>query len=417
MNNIGLSFIFLCLFTISNYLRPGFWLGESYSNLPMIFGVLSVVSFVVFDLKKVKKKIFINWSVLLIFAVYLFSCYSTFVETVDSVRSEEIFYEYLTKGTILYFMIVYIVNTQKKYKIYFYVLTVGAFLLAYRYINYPVWHHGRAWLTGSALTTDPNGVSILFLYTMPLALALFMATKSRLMKIALIYCCLVIMLGVIEGRSRGGFLALITLCGLTIFIVPKSIGGKIKVFLILAPVLALIMFRYAPPGYIYRMQEIFEPESDPTGSAYARAVAMSLATNYITAHPISEYGIGNHSYYLAEQLGIQQETNDIFRGGTLVHNFFLQYGADAGSIPMIIFLCFIVSIGCYARKVDKGCLGRNDSQTRIFNMASFLSYTVFVVGALFLPWAYSLFLFYVAGLCTAQYKIAMTEKYYPDEYN
>lgn len=408
MNRISLSFLFLCLFTLSNYLRPGFWLGESYSNLPQFFAVFSVLFFVLFDLKNAKKKLFINWSVVLIVIVYLFSCYSTFIESVDKDRSETILSAYLTKGIILYIMIVYIVNTHEKFKIYLYVLTLGGFLLAYRYINYPIWHHGRAWLTGSALTSDPNGVTSLFLYTLPLSIALIYSTKLKTIKLVLLYVCLIMLLGVIEAQSRGGFLALTALCGLAIFL-QKSLSKKLKTFFVVSVLLIIAMIRFAPPGYIYRMQEIFEPETGSTGSAQARLSAMNLAVEYIKKHPISEYGIGNHSYYLAERIG--SETDDIFRGGTLVHSFILQFGADAGSVPMVLYIGFIISVFYYCRKTARMLNPANCQEMINFNNAMLLSFTAFVVSALTLPWAYSLFIFYVSGLCTSYHKIISTKEY------
>lgn len=158
------------------------------------------------------------------------------------------------------------------------------------------------------------------------------------------------------------------------------------------------------------MQEITHTEKDSTGSAQIRESVMRTAFGYIVAHPISEYGLWNHSYYLAGLAGVDTSSGaDIFRGSYLAHNFLLQFGADCGWIPFVFYMLFLVSLYLCLFRIKKN-ISKENKEVLLFVNVLIISLSGFIAGATFLPWAYRVFLFYIAGLIVALYNIQTLRK-------
>ncbi|WP_232363819.1 O-antigen ligase family protein [Desulfogranum japonicum] len=209
------------------------------------------------------------------------------------------------------------------------------------------------------------------------------------------YC----VLGIIEGRSRGAFLSLVVL-GFTAFLM-LPIKKRMLSLSLFAVLFMIFSIRYVPSDYIYRMQEITNPTTDATGSAVTRLNTMKIAAKYIVSHPFSEFGLGNHSYLIAEKYGLYDnfEILDIFRGSYLTHSIFLQYGADTGFVPMSIYILFVISIfhKCYNNfKNEKRDLSLS-SCVSVCNTVVIIALFSFFSGAFFLPWAYRIFMFILLG--------------------
>ena len=160
-----------------------------------------------------------------------------------------------------------------------------------------------------------------------------------------------------------------------------------------------------PDGYLWRMQEIITLEEDQTGSAQVRMETMKIALQYVIAHPFSEYGLGNHSYHIIEQYGYDPSSIDysqIFLGGHLAHNIFLQFGADTGLFPMVVYILFIATIYFNLlntrRKIRVGPATNEYKFNLLMSYGVLASLTGFLIGSFFLPWAYRIFLFYLTGV-------------------
>jgi hypothetical protein len=404
---ISIPFVLLCFFTISNFFSPLYYLGENYARLPFYLSVISAISYVLYAIAMKKKMLYLNSSVILVLILWMFAIFSTYVQTVNAERSLTHF-ENLSKSFLLFLLIANIITNKKELKYYLTLLIFCTFGLAYQLVNNPIWDRGRATIQGSNFGGDPNIITLVFVFILPTTIAFFFISKKKIIKIALLYFVFTMLLGIVEAQSRGGFLSLLVMAGYSIFQF-KGTKQRITAAIIIIMAGSLFFARYAPPRYIYRMQEIVNPESDPTGSAQARSEAMSLAYNYTIKHPISEYGLGNHSYYIADIYGISSFEADIFRGSFLVHNAFLQIGADMGWIPLLIFLLYLLSLFYILGKIAKNTYDSDqagDKELHYISKSLRTSLTALIVCTFFLASAYQPFFYYAGGCCVAAYKIS-----------
>jgi len=415
MRKQSIPFLCLTLFVISNYFSPLYYLGDNFAHLPFILGISTIVSYTFSRIAKGDSLIVTSPATFWLLAVYLFAVFSTYCISIDGPNSKEYLNQF-TRSVAIFFLISHTLISQQEFKAFLLVLTCATFALAYQLVHYPVWNFGRANISGgSTLVGDPNDLSALIIYIIPITGALILLNRNKLVRLFLIYFIFIFMLGIVEAQSRGGFIALLVSLGvwLTQFDNPRQ---RRWMALAIIPLAILFTYRYVPQEYIYRMKEIASPELDATGSAEHRQSAMFHAFNYIISHPISEYGLGNHSYLIAKEYGISpsqifdstSKTDGIFRGQFLVHNLFLQFGADTGFIPLIFYLLFIFFLFYILRHNQIILSSINTLESKellIITKALRISLFGFLAGAFFLPWAYRFYLFYLAGLIVVVHKL------------
>jgi len=411
-NKISIPFIFICFFTISNFFSPLYYFGEKYARIPFILATIAAIAHIIYRVTKGKPIIRFHPSIIVLFFIWLFAVYGTYIGSVDIERSKETL-DYLNKEFVLFVLLSQIISNLKELKIYFFVLACCTYGIAYKLTHYPVWNMGRSWLYGTGFGGDPNILTLLFVFSLPLFFATILISNNKPIKVLFLYFIFTVLLGIVEAQSRGGFLALLTMGVIGVTQV-KTQKKRLMAALALIIFGGLFFARYAPPAYFYRMQEIYTPESDNTGSAQARASAMGLTYNYVISHPFSKYGLGNHSYYIANAYGIDTTQSDnIFRGSYLVHNIFLQFGADLGFIPLLFFILFILSL---FMSLKENCKLYTSSFSKkaieITTMSKSLITSLFglLMASFFLAGAYQPFLYYIGGCCIALTFIAKDQK-------
>ena len=403
MQNLSIPFIFLVMFAVSNFISPAMYLGQSFHRLPFVLSIIAFVSHIFVSIFKGRPIFRLTYPTFFLLFVVAFAALSSYYISVDYSRSQEYFIEFV-KAVLLFLLISNIVSNIRQFKIFLFVLSLGAFFVEYNLVHYPIWMRGRAFANCSTIASDPNETSMLTVYSLPFAFAMFLLSKNKGIKLFLAYAMFTMALGIAEAQSRGGFIALLVVISVSFFYV-KGIKNKIIALIICLPILLVFTIRYVPKDYIWRMQEITDTEKDGTGSAQARETAMRTAMGYIVSHPISEYGLWNHSYYLAEVFGHDFSSDgDIFKGSYLAHSFLIQFGADCGWIPLVFYILFIVSLYLCLFKLRKKIDKENKEYFVLVNVL-IVSLSGFLVGSTFLPWAYRVFLFYIAGLIVALYNI------------
>lgn len=407
---ISLATWSLCLFTIASFLSPEKYFGSAFVGVPFKLSVLTFILHMLGSFKNEKYLFKINTPNVLLLIMFAVSAIFTFNITVDQERSLIIWGDF-SKTMFLYILVSNILTTRDEFKLYALTLALLGAYIGYDYSTNPVWNKGRAYYYGSYLMGDPNGVSMVLVYSIPFIVSFLLNSKNIILKLlfglGVFYCGL----GIIEGQSRGAFVGLLAMAGLTVWAVPK--GKKLSTLLLLSLCISFFVIRYVPEVYLSRVQEIANPDSDPTGSAQTRFETMLIAGKYIVSHPFSEYGLGNHSYHIAEEYGWAggAEVGDIFRGGFLAHNIFLQYGADAGLLPMFVYISFIISIFSklvkYIKQLQFQYAGNDEIV--IFTKCTLISIASFMAGVFFLPWSYNIFTFILSGLAVALSNIIANE--------
>ncbi|MCF8075933.1 MAG: O-antigen ligase family protein [Desulfotignum sp.] len=400
----------MSLFVISNIFTPRYYLGDVYDRIPFLLAAAAFASHIIVSLIKKESLFSFNMPAALIVVFWLFALYSTHAQTADVERSLH-YFDVITKAIIVFLLVYNILNTINKIKLFLGILVVSAFGLGYRMVNFPVWERGRAFIDGTTYGGDPNITTMIIVTALPVAVGLMFLYQSRMIRLALLYSMFIMLLGIVEAQSRGGFLAL--LAGVSYGILQiKGFKNRVIAALLVLMVGGGFFVRYAPPSYFDRMQQILNPDTDRTGSAQARTSAMASAFEYTIRHPISQYGLGNHSYYIAEKYGISPLNEDIFRGSFLAHNIFLQLGADMGLFPLFVYLFFIWFLFKRLRRVTRISMqvqtGSDSKDLFILAKVLRVSLVCWLINAFFLPVAYQFFSYYIAGTSVALYQAIRT---------
>ncbi len=398
MKNISVSVIILSLFLITSFVSFDKLFGSAFIGLPFKLAVLSVIAHL-FSFFRGKKKLFnFTFSNISLLLLLVIAVIYTFFISWDYQRSFEIWDNY-SKCIVLYFLIANLITTKEEFYLFALAITFVGIYIGYDFVHHPTWHNGRAFYQGSNMVGDPNGISMLMVYSIPFAAISFLVTKNKYFKWMIVPASFYMGLAIVEMQSRGAFLGLLSLSIFTFFNIPKE--KRLVSGIVGALVLGLFVVRYVPADYFMRIREIANPNEDVTGSAQTRLQTMIFATQYILSHPFSEYGLGNHSYYIGAEYGWEMSEGDdnIFKGSFLAHCIFLQYGADTGLVPLLVFLVFIGSIIQLLHKNLKKCKG--DRMLTIYTKGTIISLVSFFCGAFFLPWAYRIFPFIICGIAAS----------------
>jgi O-antigen ligase len=248
----------------------------------------------------------------------------------------------------------------------------------------------------SPLAANPNDLALILNLILALLAGLYDATRRGVLR----WCLLVVMglsiAAVVVSFSRGGFLTLLAV-GVAVLIKRTRERGPAAIGLTFLALLVLVPF--LPPGYFERVSTIFEPSTDSTGSADARIGSMILAWSAIREHPLLGVGLQMHGLDFLDTLNSWN--------WSVVHNVFLQVGADLGlpALVMYVFAIWYLFLGI-GRPVAR--LRRVPEARELVAMATGIriALVAFCVGGFFHPVAYHFYLYYVAGLAVACSELA-----------
>ncbi|MBI2524707.1 MAG: O-antigen ligase family protein [Candidatus Rokubacteria bacterium] len=246
----------------------------------------------------------------------------------------------------------------------------------------------------SGLTMNPNDFALTLNLLLPLALGLFLWSRSVVARIVLLPTMLLMLFGIMVSFSRAGFLdlAAMALVATARLVKRAGVGAMFAVAAV-----AGVVFAIAPAGYASRIYAIFDASADLSGSSTARWEGMQNAFLLMFQHPLLGVGVGMNEVALAEG-GF---------GWSPVHDMYLQVGSELGVAGFVVFvlLCWKVVTGL--RRALRELAGIPEARALVgLGLGIELSLYGFLVGGIFAPVAYNFYLYYVAGFAVAFQRIA-----------
>ena len=242
----------------------------------------------------------------------------------------------------------------------------------------------------SGLAGNPNDLALLLNLLLPLTWSLFLLSRRRAVRAALVGVMLLAAAGVIVTFSRAGFLALATIIAVYLWKLRKRPEAG---WAIVAVVAVLASLPFLPAGYLGHLSTITDIEADTTGSAQLRWADQLSAVSFVIEHPIIGAGLGMNALALNEVRGPRW---------LLVHNVYLQYAVDLG-IPGLVLFLFLMA-GCLkAVMVVQQRSAGVPHLREVFYLAEGMqvSLVVFMIAGFFLPAAYHYYFYILAGLSLA----------------
>ena len=304
----------------------------------------------------------------------------------------------LLKSILIFLLLANVVDTVRRMKILVASLACWGTFMALsgaRDFSAGVFNQGRIAGYESALAGNPNDLAFVINLMMAVIFGLFFATKSTVHRLLLGGAVAIMAWGVITTFSRAGFLTLAAM-GLVLLVERIRKGDMLSVLVVVG--LAVCFVVLSPSGYGDRLWSIIDIDSDPTGSARGRYEGTFTAIQFILGRPLVGAGVGMNGLAFVEEGG----------GWTVVHNVFLQVGADLGIPALVVYVLIMFhlfrGVNRLLRQLRTG--PRNDELTS-FASGVRLALIGFTVGAMFHPAAYHFYFFYTAGLALAVQNIAL----------
>lgn len=226
---------------------------------------------------------------------------------------------------------------------------------------------------------DPNDLALAIILSLPFCLVLLFLSRTIIGKIFWSVSMLVMVYAVFLTGSRGGFAAFIVVVAICLW--EFAIRGRRRYLLLIAAAAGVVLWQFAGGMLAERLRGTFDPNDELTpayASAQMRQQLFWRSVEITKEHPLLGVGPGN----FAQVSGVWHTT----------HNSLTLLSSEAG-IPALILYVMILWCGFRnLRAAMRFTRGHTESSALVRGMyASFCGY---LVGSLFLSWAY-LFLPYI----------------------
>jgi MFS family permease len=246
------------------------------------------------------------------------------------------------------------------------------------------------------LFANPNDMSLHLTTMTPLVIALGIAARSKLSRLAYFALTVLFLAANMVTYSRGGFLGLLAAMGLLAW----KIGRKNRVRVSIASIVAGALFILLAPGnYGVRILSIFLPGLDPVGSADMRKESLIQSVVVTLRNP---WGIGIGNFPIVGHHNLQ------------THNAYTQVSSEIGLLGLLAYLIFMLSPMRKLGAIERQMFARDD-----FSWAYYMSIGIqasivsFMVSSFFGAVAYNWFVYYLIAyaVCLRRiYQIGQAEK-------
>ncbi len=240
---------------------------------------------------------------------------------------------------------------------------------------------------------NPNELALHLVIMTPIAIALGLGAKSKVMKYIYFIAASMFIAGNVVTYSRGGFLGLLALSAVLIWKLGKQ--QRMKIFAISGFIFAIFV-ALAPGEYGQRIFSIFDSSLDAVGSSNQRTELLKRSIIVSLRNPWG-IGIGNFPIVGQQHLG--------------THNSFTEVSSELGILGFLSYMIFMISpfrkLGAIERRLHE------KEQTRWFYylavglQASIVGY---LVSSFFAAVAYNWFIYYLIAYAVAFRRIYLIEE-------
>lgn len=349
-------YIGLFAFLVGSLLHPVEFfadvLGPLHLSRNLAFGILLMWIFhtlVYRDFKIVKTKqnvfVFLFGATLLVATLKYFDySFPNFLESI--------------KLLILYFLVINLVKTRKK----FLIIIWGLVLLGFVACLIGIFQHikgigidygdGLVRIRGTAL--DPNDYAMHLIILIPITIGLFFNYRNIIAMIFLLLSFILLVINTIFTYSRVGMISLALILIVSLFKVIFQRHKKVSP-LILIVISLVILIPFIPSQYWKRAKTI----SDFNDFAIqARLDVWETGIEMIKDHPFIGIGPGlfRYEYLLRAYMSSEEKT----RIPLFSHNAYIQIGAETGVFGLLFFLLLLFFSWQDLKKAENNFKERND---------------------------------------------------------
>lgn len=307
----------------------------------------------------------------------------------------EYFLSTFIKSVVAFFLIANLLETVGRLKVVIAFITLVGVVYSvtglYNFVTGHMLPHdpGRIYGYPSLFAHNPDDLGLLLNVILWLTFGLCLLARRPFVKALLVLGMIVMVGGIIATLSRGAFLALVATLALFVAKLVRTRGPLVLVPIAAVVVLGVVL---APPRYADRLYSLVDPSLDRVGSISQRWDQIGVVVPFILENPLVGAGVGMETLVYTEQGWKPSAT----------HNIFLQVGTDLGFPGLLIYVLLFVQM-LRGLRGTQWQLGSLPEAREVVAMAAGLELAVFsfLVGASFLPFAYSFAFYYLAGMAAA----------------
>ena len=379
------------------YLRPPFLPPQLTLGFAMILLIFSLMARMQGSVKAIQVKLFFIFNVICVISVVTSVFMNKHVE-INITLSRDI-YAAVLGYTILFYAMVYVIDSHKKLVHYFVVIIFLMFAVNVLNIQ-NISQVTRGYLTiGGVFLGDGNDFALALNLVIPLAYYLIGNFNKKIWKLAVTMVLIVFSVSVILTQSRGGILGLVS-----VFMFISFSSKKRAQMIILSFFAAIVIVLLFGETYLSRMSTLSDYEAD--SSAMGRINAWNAALSMIGDHPIFGIGLGNFAW----AYGLYYHPPDItWMVWRAAHSFFFQILGELGLTGIMCYAGIIISNFLNTRQIFKSKLESSGINFEKLGKSLFAAQLGFLVSGAFLSTAYYPHIFVLSGSIAAAYRIYKSE--------
>lgn len=241
------------------------------------------------------------------------------------------------------------------------------------------------------LFSNPNDLALHLVTMVPIALALFLATKTLSRKFLYLGCACLFVAGAIATFSRGGFIGLA--CAMVV-LAWKLARRNRAIFAAAGFVLVLLVVAVGPGGYKDRLT------GGADSSVESRTGELKRSVFLMVRHPLVGLGMNNYILYS--------------NSSHASHNSYTQVGSELGIPAMLAYILLLVTPLRRLGKI-RSLPGPTQRRGRLYYLivgieTSLISY---MVSSFFLSVAYMWYVYYLIGYAIALRRLSEEAREFP----
>jgi O-antigen ligase len=295
-----------------------------------------------------------------------------------------------TQLFFLYLLVGSIVNTERKLKQVVWMWVIGATAASLFTIAMFIWKELPRAVGG---IQDSNNLVLALLIPIALAICLFQIEKTALRKVFLGISSALFLLVTVISFSRGGFIAVIVVLGLSFL---KSQKKSVLVALLLAISIGALTL----PSSVLPLQAWFDRlsigaalESAGAGRFYIWQGGVAMFLN----SPILGVGVANFEYEYERYT----PWHPLVTGKKVAHNAYLEIAVEQGFFGLLFFLLLLWITYRDLRKASRFMKGDESDFITHISQALLIGFLGCLVGVMFLSQQQNKNLWLVVGLAVA----------------